>query len=67
MENEILQKIEAQNQKLDAIYTSVEKTRKTFQMMLYVTVGAVVLPLIGLLIGIPFFINSYLNSFEGLL
>jgi len=67
MENEILLKMEAQNAKIDAIYISVEKTRKYFQVILWVTLATVLLPLLGLIIGIPIFINSYMGSFEGLL
>jgi hypothetical protein len=67
MENEIVAKIEAQNAKLDAIFVSVEKTRKYFQIILWATVITVLLPLIGLLIGVPIFMSSYMGQFEGLL
>jgi hypothetical protein len=67
MENEIIAKIEAQNAKLDAIFVSVEKTRKYFQFIMWATVITVLLPLIGLVIGIPIFLNSYMSQFEGLL
>ncbi len=67
MENEILLKMEAQDSKIDAIYISVEKTRKYFQVVMWITLATVLLPLLGLIIGIPIFINSYLGSFEGLI
>lgn len=67
MENEILAKIEAQNTKLDAIFVSVEKTRKYFQFIMWVTVITVLLPLLGLVIGIPIFMSSYMGQFEGLI
>jgi len=67
MENEILSKIEAQNVKIEAIYSSVEKTRKYLLTIMWITILTVVLPLIGLIIGIPLFLNSYMSSFEGLL
>ena len=67
MENEILSKIEAQNAKIDAIYVSVEKTRKYFQIIMYVTLATVLLPLIGLLFALPMFVSSYTSSFQGLL
>lgn len=60
-------RLEAQDQKLDAIYVSVEKTRKYFQIILWGTLATVALPLIGLLIGIPIFINAYMKQLEGLL
>ena len=67
IENEILVLLETQKTKLEAIYTSVEKTRKYFQIVLYVTLATVLLPLLGLVIGIPLFMNSYMSQFEGLL
>ncbi len=67
MENEILAKMQAQDAKLDAIYTSTEKTRKYFQVILWVTIVTVLLPLLGLIIGIPMFINSYTSQFKGLI
>ena len=53
--------------KIDAIYASVEKTRKYFQIVMWVTVALVVLPALGMLFAIPAFINSYSASLEGLL
>lgn len=67
MEQDIQKKFELQDAKLDAIYTSVEKTRKYFLIITWVTVIMVVVPVIGLLFAIPAFINSYTTSFEGLL
>lgn len=55
-----------QDQKLDAIYRSVEKTRKYFMWMLIITVAAVVLPLIGLVFAIPAFLSSFNLSSLGL-
>ena len=55
---ETTKKIEEMNGKLDAIYTSVEKTRRYFKITLVITVALFVLPLIGLLFAIP----SYLNT-----
>lgn len=45
--------------KIDAIYITVEKTRKYFFWTMIITVGAVVIPLIGLAFAIPSFINTY--------
>lgn len=53
--------------KLDAIYTSTEKTRRYFHIVMWVTIAMVVLPFIGLIFIIPAFISSYTASFEGLL
>jgi type II secretory pathway component PulF len=59
MEQEIQKKLSEQDIKLDAIYKSVEKTRKYFLVIIWVTVVAVVLPLLGLLFAIPKFIGIY--------
>jgi hypothetical protein len=67
MDNEIRTQLEAQDQKLDAIYVSVEKTRKYFQIILWGTLATVALPLLGLIIGIPIFLNSYMSQLDGLL
>jgi len=67
MEQEILKKLEEQDKKMDAIYVSVEKTRKYFLFIIWVSVIAFVLPLIGLAFVIPFFLNTFSQSFDGLL
>jgi len=56
-----------QDAKLDAIYESVEKTRKYFLVVMWVTVAMVVLPLLGMIIAIPKFINMYTSTLDGLL
>jgi len=53
------QRIAEMEKKIDAIYISVEKTRKYFLGVLIVTLIAFVLPLIGLLFAIPSFISTY--------
>ena len=61
--NEDLQKrIEEQGVKIDAIYKSVEKTRKYFLTIIWITVIAVVLPIIGLVFAIPSFLNTYTST-----
>lgn len=55
-----------QGRKIDAIYVSVEKTRKYFFWTLVATVAFFVLPLIGLAFAIPFFLNSYLGAMGNL-
>jgi len=67
MENEIFGKIKEQDAKLDAIWKSVEKTRKYFLVIIWITVILFVLPLIGLIFAIPSFLNLYSSSFDGLL
>ena len=67
MENEIQNKLNKQDEKLDAIYKSVEKTRKYFLIIIWITIIAFVLPLIAMIFVIPSFMSSYMGSLEGLL
>lgn len=67
MENDTQRKLDEQGVKLEAIYASVEKTRKYFLIIVWVTVLGVALPAIGLLFAIPKFINSYAGGYDGLL
>jgi hypothetical protein len=66
MDGELKKKIEEQGVKIDAIYKSVEKTRKYFLIMTWITVFAIVLPLIGLAFALPSFLNNYVTSLSGL-
>lgn len=66
MEQELLQKLAEQQQKIDQIYVSVEKTRKYFLWTMILTVVTFFLPLIGLLFAIPFFLNTYASALGGL-
>ena len=67
MENEIQNKLNEQDEKLDAIYKSVEKTRKYFLVIIWITVIAFVLPLIAMIFVVPSFMSSYMSSLDGLL
>jgi len=67
MEQEILKKLAQQDVKIEAIWKSVEKTRKYFLFTMISSIVMVVLPLIGLLIAIPFMLNTLSKSMEGLL
>lgn len=67
MEQEILKKLEEQDKKIDAIWVSVEKTRKYFLFTMITSIVMFVLPLIGLVIAIPIMLNSIMGSMEGLL
>ncbi|MFA6428703.1 MAG: hypothetical protein WCW02_04170 [Candidatus Buchananbacteria bacterium] len=59
MEEKILENLALQDKKLDNIYRSVEKTRKYFLWTLIITVAMVVLPLIGIALVIPAFLQSF--------
>ena len=67
MEGNIQKQLEEQGAKIDAIYKSVEKTRKYFLVVMWITILLVVLPALGLLFAVPAFMDSYMGSFEGLL
>ena len=59
MEPTIEQRLDAQDEKLDAIYQSVEKTRKYFLTIIWISIAVVVLPAIGLLFAVPKFLSTY--------
>ena len=62
MEEETKKRLDAQDELLEKIYTSVEKTRKYFLTTIIVTLVALVLPLIGLIFILPGFINTYMPT-----
>jgi len=66
MDQEILQKFKEQDQKLEAIYCSVEKIRKYFLWMLIIVAAVTILPLVGLIFVIPQFLNLYSGATLGL-
>jgi TRAP-type mannitol/chloroaromatic compound transport system permease small subunit len=66
IEIEILKKIEENNKKIDAVYESVEKTRKYFLWTAIFNIVIFVLPLIGLIFIIPWFLSTMNYSSLGL-
>jgi TRAP-type mannitol/chloroaromatic compound transport system permease small subunit len=67
MDQEILEKIKEQDAKLDAIYASVEKTRKYLIWKTIISVIFFVLPLVGLAFLIPWFLKTITAAYSGLL
>ena len=67
MSEELNKKLDEQGVKIDAIYKSVEKTRKYFLFVLWASIICFILPLIGLIFVIPTFINSYIGGLGGLM
>ena len=65
-DNELRQKLDTIEAKIADVYVSAEKTRKYFLVILWVTVIAIVLPLIGLVFAIPAFLNNYVGALNGL-
>mgnify|MGYP001615782916 CR=1 FL=1 len=58
-DQELRQKLDALEQKVDNVYVSAEKTRKYFLAVIIVSVVAFVLPLIGLFFAVPSFLSVF--------
>lgn len=63
-ENEILEVLRENQKIIKQTYKSVEKTRKYFLYTAIVTILMFVLPIIGLIIVIPMFLNTYFKTLE---
>ncbi|TXI33698.1 MAG: hypothetical protein E6Q53_02590 [Candidatus Moraniibacteriota bacterium] len=63
MDRELKEKLEAQDERLEQIYQSVEKTRKYFLWTMIATLVTFVLPLIGLVFAVPFFLNTLSTAY----
>ena len=66
MDEEMRQRIDWIEQKLDATFRSAEKTRKYFLAVLIVTAIAFILPLIGLMFAVPAYLSTYSELLNGL-
>lgn len=58
MEQEILNRLVAQEELLQKVYVSSEKTRKYFMWTLISSVALFILPLIGLIFAIPALLST---------
>lgn len=58
MEQEILNRLQAQEELLQKVYISAEKTRKYFLWTFYATLALFVLPLVGLMFAIPALLST---------
>lgn len=63
---EIRDRLARLEDKAEAIFRSTEKTRKYFKATLYVTVVTIVVPMIGLLFVIPYFLKTLGGAYGGL-
>lgn len=59
--DDIIKRLDEQDRKLDAIYASLERTRKYLRWTLIITVAVIILPLP--LIGLAFAIASFLSIY----
>ena len=57
MEQDLQEKLAAQEKKIDAIYVSVEKTRKYFLWTMVITIVVIVLPLIAAVALVPWMLS----------
>ncbi len=57
MEEQLIRKIDELERKIDDVYASAEKTRKYFLWFLILSLLAVFLPLFGMVIALPYFMN----------
>lgn len=64
MDEEFTKRFSALEEKVQKIYVSVEKTRKYFMWTLIISIVVVVLPAIGLVFVIPYFLNSYVGGIQ---
>ena len=60
------ERLAAIEKKIDAMYVSVEKTRKYIFWTVVVTIALVVLPALGLVFAIPSFLSTYSETLESL-
>ena len=67
METDLETRLNTLEAKLDAVQVSIDKIRRYFQIITWITIIMVVLPLLGLLIAIPAFIRTYTSTFGGLI
>ena len=58
-DSELRQKLDALEQRINAVYTSAEKTRKYFLTIIVISVVAFVLPLIGIVFAVPSLLSTY--------
>lgn len=65
MEEETKKRLDAQDELLEKIYISVEKTRKYFLWTLIISLVVFILPLIGLVFILPKFLNTYTRTLGG--
>ncbi len=67
MDEKILERLDQQERKIDAIYKSVEQTRKIFLTTVIISIVTFVLPLIGLIFIIPWFLGIMGDAYQGLI
>lgn len=67
MDNSIIERLSAQDQKLEHIYISVEKTRRYLLIIMWSSLAMIVLPVIFAALILPMVISSYSSALGGLI
>ena len=67
MDQEIKDRLDAQDAVLETILASVKKTQKYIMTSVWITILMFALPFLALLFVVPAFLRSYASSLEGLL
>jgi len=62
----ISQRFDLQDELLEKIYISVEKTRRYFLFTMVATLVTFILPLIAMIFVLPWFIKAYLPTLGGI-
>lgn len=65
MDQDLKKQIEEQSAKLNEILLVIKKLKKYFLITMWVTVIMIVLPIIGLIIVIPIFMSTYVETLGG--
>ncbi len=63
MDEELKNRLDTLEKKTDAIYVSVEKTQKYFLWTLVATVVMFVLPLLGVVLVLPWFVGTITSAY----
>lgn len=63
---DVIARLERTEAKIDAIYKSAEKTRKYFLTTMIITIVTLVLPLLGMIVLIPYYMSTVDISSYGL-
>lgn len=66
MDQETQNKIAELEAKMDAIYKSVEQTRKMILWTAIITAAVIILPLIAMAFILPSFVNNYIETLNSL-
>ena len=67
MEQDILEKFEAQEKKIDEIQKSIQGIKRYFLWMFILKMLLIVIPLIALAFAIPWLLNIYSSTYGSLL